>query len=194
MSGSITRLVQSISDQPDESIRALWRRFDEECRNAAKRSVSSKLQRSVDSDQIAIDAFYCFCRKVAEGAYPDLQDREAIWKLLSTLIHQEAGNQVRKELRAKRGGGDRRGESVFIDTPGGLAAHHSHEETPDSLALSSEQIANMFAALPEELRLVAEWKAEGESNVTIARRLGCDPATIKYRLDKIARLWTKLLV
>jgi hypothetical protein len=193
MSGSITRLVRNLGEQPDEAASALWRRYQEECCQAAAGGISANLRRSVDADQIAVDAFLRFCEKVREGKYSDLPDRDAVWHLLREMIWGETQNQVRKEGRFKRNSGKRRGESVFIDSPGGLAEHVSHSETPDAIAMSAEQIDRLFTALPEDLRQIARWKADGETNVAIAGRLGCDPTLVKYRLDKIARLWTRIL-
>jgi len=193
MSGSITRLVRHLADQPDEAANALWRRYQEECCEAAARGVSANLRRSVDADQIAADAFLRFCQKVHDGSYPDLKDRDAAWSLLREMIRGETFNQVRKEKRFKRNSGKRRGESVFLASPGGMAEHVSDGETPDSIVMSREQIDRLFAELPEDLRQIARWKADGETNVAIARRLGCDPTLVKYRLDKIARLWTRML-
>jgi hypothetical protein len=195
MAGSITRLIKQLPDDLDEATNALWQRYQEECCQASARGVSAGMRRAVDADQIAVDAFYRFCQKVREGVgkFAAIQDRDAVWKLLREMIRRETWNQLRKETRYKRNSGQNVGESVFFDTPGGLAEQARDSETPDSIVMSSEQINHLFAELPQELRQIAQWKADGETNVSIARRLGCDPTNVKYRLDKIARIWTRML-
>lgn len=196
MNGSITRLVRLLPDEPQQSMEELWRRFRDECIAVAERRVAADVQRAVDPDQIVNDAFLSFFHNVCDGKYPDLNDREAIWNLLSTMVCNEACNHVRKERRLKRGAGLRRGESVFIDTPGGIAGHCVDNTAPDSQLLSSENarlVHRLIESLPNDLQTVARMKAEGESNITIARRLGCDPSTVGYRLEKIRRLWSEKL-
>ena len=62
---------------------------------------------------MALSAFDSFCRGVAAGRFPQLDDRENLWRLLVILTARKAFDQVRDERRQKRGGGAVSGESVL---------------------------------------------------------------------------------
>ena len=43
----------------------------------------------------------------------------------------------------------------------------------------------------EELRSIARWKMEGDTNAEIADKLGCLPRTVERKLRRIRELWEK---
>ena len=56
---------------------------------------------------MALSAFDSFCRNAERGRFPQLADRDSLWRLLVVITARKAAHLVRDETRQKRGGGDR---------------------------------------------------------------------------------------
>ena len=139
-------------------------------------------------------AFASFCHAAEGGRFPDLTNRQDLWRLLITITAQKAVDQARRQCRAKRGGGHVLGES---------AIHHgdttSTEETfaqiigdtpsPSFAVMVSEQCARLLGCLNADLRPVALAKMEDNTSQEIAAKLGCSVSTVERRLRLIRKIW-----
>ena len=95
-----------------------------------------------DEEDVALSAFHSLCQGAARGRFPDLQDRNNLWKLLLTITAQKALDHRRREGRLKRGGGQTRvatGSSPLADTEDALAQVAGREPTPEFAAQMAEQ-------------------------------------------------------
>ena len=62
---------------------------------------------------MALSAFDSFCRSAEQGRFPDLADRDSLWRLLVVMTARKATHLRRDEGRQKRGGG----AQFATDTP-----------------------------------------------------------------------------
>jgi DNA-directed RNA polymerase specialized sigma24 family protein len=106
---------------------------------------------------------------------------------------------ARRERRQKRGGGkvlaasDLDDPKKSADGPA-IAQIIGREPTPEFAAQFSEECERLLTSLGnDELRAVALWKMEGDTNEEIAQKLGCVLRTIERRLRIIRALWSKEL-
>ena len=113
-------------------------------------------------------------------------------------VREAALQQVRHELRQKRGSGAVRGESVFHEGSGesdeaaGLEQFIGSEPTPEFAAQVAEEYQRLLSRLgDDDLRKIAVWKMEGYSNKEIADKLGCVPRTVERKLGIIRTLWSQ---
>ncbi len=118
---------------------------------------------------MALSAFASFCRAAKEGRFPDLSDRDGLWRILITITAEEAIDQARYDGRAKRGGGRVRGESAFDHaTPPsrarGLEQVIGNHPTPEFAAIMADQCDHLLGQLNDDLRQVAVAKMEGYTN------------------------------
>jgi DNA-directed RNA polymerase specialized sigma24 family protein len=134
-----------------------------------------------------------FCRHVEAGRYPEVRDRDGLWRLLVVFTARKAARQVRDQTCPKRGGG----AVVSLSPAGGgeedalLVEALSREPTPELAVQMVEDCQRLLDALPDdELRTVAVLKMEGHSNEEIAARLGVVDRTVKRRLNAIRRVWS----
>jgi DNA-directed RNA polymerase specialized sigma24 family protein len=134
---------------------------------------------------------------VAEGRFPQLNDRHDFWKVLATITSRKATAQRRREGRQKRGGGRVRGESAFIK-PGGLDQNAgiegvlADEPTPAFAAQVADECRHLLDDLADEsIRTIAVWKMEGYTNTEIADKLGCAPRTVERKLERIRAKWVQ---
>ena len=58
-----------------------------------------------DEEDAALSAFDSLCAGLAKGQYPQLADREDLWRLLVVITTRKVRAQARRGLRQKRGGG-----------------------------------------------------------------------------------------
>ena len=122
---------------------------------------------------MALSAFDSFCRGLKRGRFPDLQDRDNLWKLLVVLTARKACHLIRDERRLKRGGGQTAGSDRELDQ---LA---SEEPSPEFAAELAENCQRLLDILGDaELRAIALSKMEGCTTEEIAGQLDCAPRTV----------------
>jgi ECF sigma factor len=61
-------------------------------------------QRGADEDA-ALSAFDSFCASVAAGRFPQLADRDDLWRLLVVITRRKVLDQAQRRMRQKRGNG-----------------------------------------------------------------------------------------
>src|SRR5262249_25710721 len=117
---------------------------------------------------------------VEEGRFPELLDRDALWRLLAILTVRKAISLLRRTRAAQ----------AELDPELLL----SQDPPPELVAEMTDQYHMLFASLDEpELQSIARWKLEGFTNEEIAVRLGCVERTIERKLQRIRLVWAKEL-
>ena len=156
--------------------------------------MASQPRRTADEEDLALSAFASFCHAAKEGRFPDLSDRDGLWRILITITAEKAIDQARHDGRAKRGGGRVRGESAF-DHPSppsrarGLEQVIGDSPTPEFAAIMADQCDHLLGQLNDDLRQVAVAKMEDYTNEEIADRLDCSLSTVERSLRLIRRIW-----
>ena len=146
---------------------------------------------------MALSAFKSFCLGAAAGEFPDLEDRQSVWKLLVTLTLRKANAELRRQFAAKRGGGAVGGESVFLapEDSGSsprLQNFPDDQPPPDLAVLMSEECERLLECLEDEtLQRIALGKLEGCTNEELANQLACSVPTVERKLARIRKIWQK---
>jgi len=129
------------------------------------------------------------CAGLERGRFPDLANRDSLWRLLVTITARKARQLVRDESRQKRGGGQAKGDPNEANEFEQLL---SREPTPEFAAEVAEQCRLLMSKLgDDELRAIALWKMEGVDSDGIAARLGKALRTVERRLQLIRSLWAQ---
>lgn len=193
---SITLWIADLKVKDDDQAQQeIWKRYFRRLIGLARFKLGDAPRRAEDEEDVAVSALHCFFAGVGDGKFPELQDRTNLWPLLAKITARKAMNQRRDALRQKRGGGQVRGESVFLAAEDasalGLANVMADDLTPAHLATLEEERCRLFSALPDEvLRTVALKKLEGFQNTEIAKELGVSERTVERKLNRIRNLWT----
>jgi DNA-directed RNA polymerase specialized sigma24 family protein len=165
----------------------LWEAYFHRLVGLARLKLQGQPRRAADEEDVALSAFHSFFRGVERGRFPQLADRDNLWRLLVVLTARKAHHLVRDQRRQKRGGA-----AVGAGGEDGLEAVAGPEPTPAFAAQVADECRRLLDALgDEELRRIALWKMEGDSNGEIAAKLGRAPATVERRLALIRRTWEK---
>jgi DNA-directed RNA polymerase specialized sigma24 family protein len=195
--GSVTRWLGELKAGDREAVQPLWERYFQRLVALARARLRSAHAATADADEedAALSAFDSFCAGVERGRFPQLSDRDNLWKLLVTITARKALDQAERQRRQKRGGGRFRNEADLVGGRSGFPAmgfeHVAGDEpTPEFTALVVEEYRKRLEALEDDaLRRIATWKLEGYTNEEIAARLGCALRTVANKLKLIRLKW-----
>ena len=193
--GSVTDWIDRLKVGDPAAAQQLWQSYFQRLVGLARKKLQGTPRRVADEEDVALSAFDSFCRGAEQGRFPQLTDRDDLWRLLVTITARKAYQLTLHEGRQKRGGGAVLDEAALAGPPGpgsaapGLEQILGREPTPEFAAQLAEDCQRLLARLDEpDLRTVAVWKMEGYSNEEIATRLGCVPRTIERKLALIRTL------
>jgi RNA polymerase sigma factor (sigma-70 family) len=189
---SVTTWVEQLRAGDLAAAERLWARYYPRLVALARKKLQGVPCRVADEEDVALSALDSFCRGLAKGRFPRLEDRDNLWALLVVITAGKAADLRQHQGRQKRGGGKVGGESVldkaFGDAEGAAGINQvvGAEPTPELAAQVAEEFQRLLAKLPsDEVRRVAVWKMEGYTNEEIAARLPCARATVERRLQLI---------
>jgi len=111
---SVSEWIVGAKRGDHEAVEALWQRYYAQLVRLAHKRVSGIPLRVADEEDVALSAFASFCQAAQRGRFPNLADRDDLWRLLIVLTAQKAVDAIRWEGCAKRGGGRVRGESAVV--------------------------------------------------------------------------------
>lgn len=190
--GSVTRWIDQMQAGDPDAVRELWGRYFRRLVGLARQRLRNAPRRAADEEDVALSAFDSFCRHAEEGRFPDLLDRDSLWRLLVVMTARKASHLIRDETRQKRGG------AGIGDLPDGggdvpiLETVLSREPTPDLAAQVAEECQRLLGELGDkELEQVAVWRMEGYAVDDIAGKLDCAPRSVKRKLQLIRDIWQK---
>jgi DNA-directed RNA polymerase specialized sigma24 family protein len=189
--GSVTAWLGDLRRGGGAASQLLWERYFRRLVGLARARLRGAPGGMADEEDAALDAFNSFLAGVARGRFPQLNDRDDLWRLLVVLTVRKAAGQRRRETRQKRGGTarDRTGPGRASDDD--LDRLADSEPTPAVAALLADECRRRLEGLGDEtLRRVAELRMAGYSVVEVAERLGVTKATIDRKLAVIRRKWT----
>jgi DNA-directed RNA polymerase specialized sigma24 family protein len=182
--GSVTHLLNQLQAGDAAAVEPLWERYFRRLVALARERLRGARCGAADEEDVVLSVFESFCRHARAGAFPQLSDRNDLWRLLVVRTARKAVSLVRRERAQKRGGNGRADASDEE-----LRQVLGDEPTPDFAAEVAEECRRLLGLLPDDLRQLALWKMEGHTLDEIALRLGCVPRTIKRRLQLIRSLW-----
>ncbi len=191
--GSVTHWIGPLKAGEQAAAQKLWECYFEQLLRLARRKLGALPRRAADEEDVVLSAFDSFCRGARAGRFPQLSDRDNLWRLLVVVTARKALDLVQHERRQKRGGGAVRGDSVLrgdAGGPGGIEQVLGREPTPAFALQVAEEYERLLARLDDaELRSIAGWKMEGYTNAEIAAKLGCAAVTVERRLRLIRHTW-----
>lgn len=191
--GSVTHWLDLLQAGDPNAAEKLWESYFGRLVALARARLQGVPRGAADEEDVALSAFDSFCRGAQGGRFPQLDDRNNLWRLLVVITSRKAVDLAQHEARKKRGGAV--SEAALSGPQDSSAAAaldqlDGREPTPEFAAEVAEQCQLLLARLGDgELRSVALWKMEGYSIDEIAAKLGCAPRTVDRKLWVIRTLW-----
>jgi RNA polymerase sigma factor (sigma-70 family) len=187
--GSVTRWLGRLQEGDPSAAQHIWERYFQRLVTLARKKLAGSPNRAADAEDVALSAFGSFCRNAERGRFPQLLDRDNLWRVLVVITARKAGHLLRDERRQKRGG---RAQPTALAEEAALEQIVSREPSPEFAAEVAEECDQLLRSLGDrELRSIALWKMEGYTNEEIAGRLGYVVRSIKRKLRLIRQIWEK---
>lgn len=197
MSGedSVTQWIVKVKQGDELAQQALWDRYFPSLVEVAKRKLAGQRLHCADEQDVALSALNSFFDAAVKKPFPELMDRESLWRLLSEMTRRKAIDLIRHDNRAKR---VEKGESALgrSDASGdALALDQAVVDrlTPDLAVMLAENCQRLLGALDARLQEIAVKKLEQYTNAEIAQQLGWSVPTIERRLKIIRKIWRQFL-
>jgi RNA polymerase sigma factor (sigma-70 family) len=187
--GSVSRWLGPLREGDAAAAQQLWERYFHRLVEFARKRLRDAPRREAAEDA-ALSAFDTFCRSAGQGRFPQLADRDGLWRLLVVITARKAAHHARDARRHKRGG--MRTVQPCAAVEPSLEEIISREPTPEFAAQTAEECQRLLQLLGNpELELVALLKMEGYTVEQIAERLGYEGRTIKRKMRLIRTLWAQ---
>jgi DNA-directed RNA polymerase specialized sigma24 family protein len=185
--GSVSRLIDGLVVGDAAAVQQVWERYFRRLVGLARKHLQDTPRRVADEEDVALSAFDSFCRNAEQGRFPQMLDREGLWRLLVVITVRKAAHLVRDQGRLKRGGMAEGGADPLV-----LEEVLSREPSPEFAALAAEEHRRLLGLLRDrELESIAQWRMEGYSVEEIAGRLSCAPRSVKRKLQLIRAIWQR---
>jgi DNA-directed RNA polymerase specialized sigma24 family protein len=195
-SESVSQWLGRLREGDPAAAQQLWERYFQRLVGLARKKLQGLPRRSADEEDVALSAFDSFCRGAGDGRFPQLFDRDNLWRLLVTITARKAYQLALREGCQKRGANAVLDEAALAGPADsgsrevGLDQLIDREPTPEFAAQLAEEYERLLASLPDdELRSVAQWKLEGYTNEEIGAKLGCALRSVERKLKVIRSLW-----
>jgi DNA-directed RNA polymerase specialized sigma24 family protein len=190
--GSVSHWLSLLQAGDAAAAQPLWERYFRRLVGLARRKLEGAARQVADEEDVALSAFDSFCRSARGGRFPQLGDRDDLWRLLVLLTARKASHLRRDQGRQKRGGRVPPAAPPAAAAGVGLEEVLGREPSPEFAAEVAEECRRLLAGLGDaDLEAVALWKMEGYENAEIAAKLDCAPRTVERRLQLIRKLWGK---
>lgn len=187
--GSVTRWIELLTSGDPAAVEFLWRRYFQRMVRLANSRVRRLSGAAADGEDVALSAFHGFCAAARRGDFPELDDRESLWRVLVTCTLNRSRNLAARASAQKR--------SQPLQQISLSEAQHEQTRGKDVVAElvdASDQLLFLLQLLDREdatgeLRQIALWKLEGMSNEQIARQLKRRTSLVGQKLRLIRLLW-----
>jgi DNA-directed RNA polymerase specialized sigma24 family protein len=193
--GSVSHWLGPLQEGNPEAAQKLWECYFERLIKLARKKLRALPHREAAED-VALSAFDSFCRGAGRGRFPELADRESLWRLLVVITARKAARHKRDANRQKRGG---RAVGIVAAAPDAdmetyLEQIVDREPTPEFAAQAAEECRHLMRRLGDpELESIALLRMEGYTVEEIGERLDYVPRTIERKLRLIRSLWEQEL-
>jgi RNA polymerase sigma factor (sigma-70 family) len=181
MNDSVTRWLNQVKEGERDGVRLLLERYFQRLVQLARSRLGRPELANYDED-VALSAFKSLCLGAERGRFPQLSDRDDLWRLLAVLTIRKAID-VQRRHRTREATGEPDLEQLL-----------SAEPPPELAAEMAENYQRLLSGLDaDDLRSIALWKVEGYTNEEIAGRLKCVVRSVERKLQRIRILWAEAI-
>src|SRR5262249_49366796 len=99
--GSVTDWIDRLKIGDPAAAQQLWQSYFQRLHRIARKKLQGTPRRVADEEDVALSAFDSFCRGAEQGRFPQLTDRDDLWRLLVTITARKAYQLALHEGRQK---------------------------------------------------------------------------------------------
>jgi DNA-directed RNA polymerase specialized sigma24 family protein len=187
LTDAVTIWLGQLRNGESAAVRPLWEKYFRRLVGLARTRLRRSAHRITDEEDVALSAFESFCRHAEAGRFPDLTDRDSLWRLLAEFTLRKAARHMRAECALRRGGG-----RVASADPEVFEQVLGREPDPELAAEVADECDRLLAVLGDpELRQIALLRMEGHSVEEVAAKLNRAPSAVKRRLKLVRGIWER---
>lgn len=183
---NVSHWIALVKDGDSVAADRIWQLYFDRLVHSMRGRLGGRNRAASDEEDIALSVFDSFYDAALKGRFPDLSDRDSLWRLLLRMCARKVVDKRRHHLRQRRGGDH---QILSLEAPEdqqNVFEAVSREPTPEMALMMEESVEHFFSLLGVgQLRDLAVAKLEGYSNAEIAQQLGCSERTIERRLHLI---------
>lgn len=181
---NVSHWIDLVKGGDSAAANRIWHHYFDRLVRSVRGRLAGHNRAVSDEEDIVLSVFDSFYAAAEQGRFPDLADRDDLWRLLLRMSARKVIDKRRHDRRQRRGGdvevlsldGD---EKTIIEAIG-------QEPSPEMVLTMQESMEQFFSHLGVgHLRDLAVAKLEGYSNAELARQFACSERTIERRLHLI---------
>ena len=181
---NVSHWIDQIKEGDSVAANRIWQHYFDRLIRSVRNRLKGQDRRVSDEEDIVLSVFDSFYAAAERGRFPDLSDRDDLWRLLLRMSARKVIDKRRHDRRHRRGG-DKKILSLGGEDETVIKAI-GNEPSPEMVLMTQESVEHFFSHLGVgHLQDLAVAKLEGYSNAELARRLGCSERTIERRLHLI---------
>ncbi len=182
----ITQWIRGAQARDEASEHGLWNHYFSRVVRLA-RSRMFALQASVyDEEDAAVSALRSVFRGIQGERFPELHDRNNLWRILVVVTNRKLRAQWRRETAGRRSPqtADPDAEPVSLEEIIG------REPTPEFVAEVMDETEAWLERLADRtLQKILVMRLDGFTNDEIAAQLDCTTRTVERKMERIRLIW-----
>ena len=180
--GSVTGDIRRLPSRDPDAVRRLWEAYFQRLVYEAQTYLRT-LRVTDDGEDVALSAFKSIILRAADGRFPQLDDRDGLWRLLVSEARQKAVDRKRHASRHPAT------HFSNLDLPDGLNVEDVLGGEPAHPDRVLKRLRELMECLDERLQRVAQLKLEGYKNWEIGQKIQRAEVTVRRYLVEIRELW-----
>jgi RNA polymerase sigma factor (sigma-70 family) len=191
----VTIWIDELRCADEAAAQNLWNHFVGRLYELGRKKLRQETKRVYDEEDAAQSAFHSVCAGIRAGRFPDLHDRDGLWRLLVVITARKVAHRQRYDRQERRD--IRRNVSEYIFAPSAEESAFAglgpiaREPTAEFAAEFVETCERLFQGLNDPaLEQVVTLRMEGHTDSEIADKLKCSRRTVQRRLEVIRRHWS----
>lgn len=188
---SVTNWLPGVRVGDGSALAQLWSRYYQRLVALARRRLGPAHRGICDEEDIAAEAMQSFFRRARAGSYPELGNRDELWRLLAAITKRKAINQLRHDHCRKRYSGETQETLHSSSWADEVVRGADADWSPEEQVIFRETLNHLLAGLSVELREIAIGRLQGYTLVEIAGQIGRSVPTVERRLRLIREYWQR---
>lgn len=174
---SVAILLMNVRAGDDLAIRDLWNEIYPKVVALAKAQLSPRESRMQDEDDAAAVVLGSLIKGLIDGRFKSLDNRRALWALVSVMTRRTAGKIRRAAYRDPT-----RNDTRGMDS---LSCSRTRDPSPAELSIGNDFVITFLAHIGERHRSVVRLRLEGYTVKEIAAELGITTRSVFRRLREV---------
>jgi len=185
-STNVSNWIELVKAGDSAAATRVWQHYFDRLMRLVRARLHGQNRAVSDEEDIVLSVFNSFYNAAENGRFPDLSDRDDLWRLLLRMAARKVVDKRRHDLRQRRGGKVVLHSLDHADDDREIIEAIGVDPSPEMVLMMQESVAQLFFHLGVgQLSDLAGAKLEGYSNAELAQRFGCSERTIERRLHLI---------